>query len=62
MTPDIKDLIISGATADEIKLQAIKEGMKTLRMSAMVKVVRVGIGSMALPEVSWAAAAMSAAA
>jgi len=34
----IKELILSGASADEIKKQAIRNGMKTLRMSALTKV------------------------
>lgn len=36
----IREAIIAGATADEIKKVAIKEGMKTLRMSALTKVAQ----------------------
>lgn len=38
MTPGVKDLILRNASADEIKRQAIKDGMKTLRMTALTKV------------------------
>jgi type IV pilus assembly protein PilB len=38
VSPSIKELIIKEATADDIKKQAIREGMKTLRMSALTKV------------------------
>jgi type IV pilus assembly protein PilB len=41
----IKDIILKGGSADEIKLQAIKSGMKTLRMSALTKVAQ-GIATM----------------
>lgn len=37
-TPTLKELLLSGATTAEMKRQAIKEGMKTLRMSALTKV------------------------
>ncbi|HLE10241.1 MAG: hypothetical protein A2504_04925 [Bdellovibrionales bacterium RIFOXYD12_FULL_39_22] len=40
ITPAIRDLIIRGASADEIKKQAIKDGMKTLRMAALTKVAK----------------------
>ncbi len=35
----LKELVLSGATVMELKKQAIKDGMKTLRMSAMTKVL-----------------------
>jgi type IV pilus assembly protein PilB len=38
ITPAIKELIMKNATSDQIKIQAIKEGMKTLRMAALTKV------------------------
>lgn len=40
MTPKIRELILARASADEIKAQAIKEGMKTLRMCALTKVAQ----------------------
>lgn len=40
MTPGVKDLVLRNASADEIKKQAIKDGMKTLRMSALTKVAQ----------------------
>ncbi len=40
VTPSIRDLIIKGSSADELKRQAIKDGMKTLRMAALTKVAR----------------------
>ena len=40
MTSKIKDLVIRGASSDEIKLEAIRGGMKTLRMTALTKVAR----------------------
>lgn len=39
-TPRIRELIIKHASSDEIKAMAIKEGMKTLRMSALTKVAQ----------------------
>ena len=36
----IKDLVLKNANADEIKAQAIKDGMKSLRMSALTKVAQ----------------------
>lgn len=45
MTPTLKTIIASEASADEIKEQALKEGMKTLSMSAARYVVQ-GITSM----------------
>lgn len=38
ISPIIKEIILRGGSTDEIKRQAIKEGMKTLRMSALTKV------------------------
>lgn len=40
ITPAIKELILNNASADDIKRQAIIEGMKTLRMTAIVKVAQ----------------------
>ncbi len=40
MTPAIKEILLRGGSADEIKRQAIKEGMKTLRMTALTKVAQ----------------------
>ena len=40
VTSRIKDLILKSPSSDEIKAQAIKEGMKTLRMSALTKVAQ----------------------
>ncbi len=40
MTQRVKDLIIKEATTDEIKAQAIKDGMKSLRMCALTKVAQ----------------------
>ncbi len=40
MTPLVKELIFKNASSDEIKKQAIKDGMKTLRMSALTKVAQ----------------------
>ncbi|MBF0361426.1 MAG: Flp pilus assembly complex ATPase component TadA [Oligoflexia bacterium] len=37
VTMTIKELILANASAEDIKRQAIKEGMKTLRMSALTK-------------------------
>jgi len=37
VTPGIKALILKDAASDDIKKQAIKDGMKTLRMSALIK-------------------------
>lgn len=39
-TPLLKELILKHASADELKKQAIKDGMKTLRMSALTKVAQ----------------------
>lgn len=38
MTPGLKDLILKQVSSDELRKQAIKDGMKTLRMSALTKV------------------------
>ena len=38
ISPGVKEIIMNGGTADQIKLKAVKEGMKTLRMSALTKV------------------------
>ncbi len=40
ITPAIKELIMKNATSDQIKIQAIREGMKTLRMAALTKVAQ----------------------
>ena len=40
VTPTLKHIISRGGTADEIKQQALKEGMRTLRMSATKYVVQ----------------------
>ncbi len=40
MTPKIRELILQDASTDNLKVQAIKEGMKTLRMSALTKVAQ----------------------
>lgn len=40
MTPGVKDLVLKHASSDEIKKQAIKDGMKTLRMCALTKVAQ----------------------
>lgn len=40
MSPALRDLVLKNASADEIKKQAIKEGMKTLRMCALTKVAQ----------------------
>ncbi len=37
ITPGVKALILKDAAADDLKKQAIKDGMKTLRMSALIK-------------------------
>lgn len=40
VTPGIRDLILHDASADEIKRFAIYEGMRTLRMTALIKAVQ----------------------
>ncbi len=47
MTPKVRELVLRNASSDEIKAQAIKDGMKTLRMSALTKVAQ---GLMTLSE------------
>jgi type IV pilus assembly protein PilB len=36
-SPTLKEMVLRGETLIELKKQAIKEGMKTLRMSALTK-------------------------
>lgn len=38
MTPALKEIVLRNGSTDEIKRQAIKDGMKTLRMTALTKV------------------------
>lgn len=40
LTPGIRELILSNASSEEIKKQAIIDGMRTLRMSALIKVIK----------------------
>ena len=40
VTPKIRELILKHASADELKKQAIRDGMKTLRMCALTKVAQ----------------------
>lgn len=40
VTSKVKDLVLKNANADEIKAQAIREGMKSLRMTALTKVAQ----------------------
>lgn len=40
MTPAVKEIILKEGSSDELKKQAIKDGMKTLRMSALTKVAQ----------------------
>jgi type IV pilus assembly protein PilB len=40
ISPSIKELILKNKSADEIKKQAIREGMKTLRMAALYKAIQ----------------------
>lgn len=40
MSPALKEILLRNGSADEIKRQAIKEGMKTLRMTALTKVAQ----------------------
>jgi type IV pilus assembly protein PilB len=40
ITPVVKEIILRGGSTDEIKRQAIKDGMKTLRMCALTKVAQ----------------------
>jgi len=39
-TPRVREIILKNGSSDEIKAQAIKDGMKTLRMSALTKVAQ----------------------
>ena len=38
MSPRVKEIVMRNGSSDEVKKQAIKDGMKTLRMSALTKV------------------------
>jgi type IV pilus assembly protein PilB len=40
VTPAIKEMILKRPSSDELKKLAIKEGMKTLRMSGLTKVAQ----------------------
>lgn len=40
VTPKIRELVLRNASADDIKKQAIRDGMKTLRMCALTKVAQ----------------------
>lgn len=40
MSPRLRELVLKHASSDDIKAQAIKEGMKTLRMCALTKVAQ----------------------
>lgn len=40
ITPKVRELILRNASSDEIKKQAIRDGMKTLRMCALTKVAQ----------------------
>lgn len=40
MSPGLRDLILKNVSSDDLKVAAIKEGMKTLRMSALTKVAQ----------------------
>ncbi len=40
LSAEVKELILKNASADDLKKQAIKDGMKTLRMSALTKVAQ----------------------
>jgi type IV pilus assembly protein PilB len=40
VTPKIRELILRNVSADELKKQAIRDGMKTLRMCALTKVAQ----------------------
>lgn len=40
MSPGLKELILRNASSDDLKKQAIKDGMKTLRMTALTKVAQ----------------------
>ena len=38
VSPEIKEMVLEGASSDELKKTAIRLGMKTLRMSGLTKV------------------------
>ena len=38
MTPNLKQLVLQGVSATEIKAEAIRGGMRTLRMSGVTKI------------------------
>ena len=38
LSEGVKELVLNGASASELKKQAVKEGMKTLRMSGITKI------------------------
>jgi type IV pilus assembly protein PilB len=40
MTPKVRELILKNASSDDLKRQAIRDGMKTLRMCALTKVAQ----------------------
>lgn len=40
VTPKVRELILRNASSDELKKQAIRDGMKTLRMCALTKVAQ----------------------
>ncbi len=40
MTPQVREIVLKRGSADEIKKQAIRDGMRTLRMSALTKVAQ----------------------
>lgn len=40
VSPKVRELILKNSSSDEIKAQAIKDGMKSLRMSALTKVAQ----------------------
>ena len=40
MSPTIKEILLRSGSTDELKRQAIKDGMKTLRMCALTKVAQ----------------------
>jgi type IV pilus assembly protein PilB len=40
MSPKVREIVLKHGSADEIKRQAIKDGMKTLRMCALTKVAQ----------------------
>jgi type IV pilus assembly protein PilB len=40
VTPKVRELVLRNASSDDIKKQAIKDGMKTLRMCALTKVAQ----------------------